>query len=155
MNDHENELTWDQADTPGERLALIFSGVQVAAINEIGRLYAESCPVWDWKDGKIVDASKEIDQQITGRGWFLIGLALLGAVPLLGCLLYFVAKPAFEIIMPFFGLIFAVMSLGTFSLGAWYGDKPTRRNCLILTGLILPVMIGLIYWWATGGYEFE
>jgi len=154
MSEYEDELTWDQADTLRDRRALIFGGVQVAAVREIIRLHKEGYPVLDWKDGKVVDVTEEKGLQITGRFYFLIGLAMLGAIPVLGVIFYFAAKTIFSFFVPFMTLALSLMGLATFGLGAWYGDKPTRRNCLILIAAVLPTLVYLTYWWLNGGFRF-
>ena len=132
----------------------LLQGINEAAEREITQLQAEGYPVWTWKDGKVVDVTEEIDLQITGRSNFLAGLAILGAIPVLGVIFYFAALSIFSFFMPFMTLALSLMGLATFGLGAWYGDRPTRRNCLILIAVVLPVLIYLTHWWLNGGFRF-
>ena len=131
---------------------LVFQGAKEAIEMEIQRLYDENIPIWIWRDGKVVDIGREFELQTSGRMWFLIGIALVCTIPIFLALIYFNAKWLSITFTPNFAMLMGVMCLGAFGLGAWYGDRNTRRNCLIFMIAILPPEAWLIYSYIVNGF---
>ena len=132
---------------------LIIRGTKEAIDLEVQRLRDEGQPILIWRDGKVVDIREELDLQDTGRGWFLIGIAFLLFIPIWFLMISF----GFQALMPVnvmksFAMLFGVMCLGAFGLGAWYGEKKTRRSCLVFMAVMLPIIAWLVYSYFVNGF---
>jgi hypothetical protein len=132
--------------------ALIFQDTKEAIDLEVQRLRDEGWPILIWRDGKVVDVSQELRLQETGRLYFLLGIALLVFIPIFCGLIYFDTQWLPLAFIKFFTMLMGVTCVGVFGLGAWYGDKKTRRNCLLFLIVILPVMSWLIYSYFANGF---
>ena len=100
----------------------------------------------------LLDIRKELELQDTGRVWFLSGV-LFFLIPLLFLGLIYVDTQWLPVSVIRFTLLFTgVGCLGAFGLGAWYGDRKTRRNCLIFMAVMIPLLVYLVYSYFANGY---
>ncbi|MCL2118539.1 MAG: hypothetical protein FWH27_08960 [Planctomycetaceae bacterium] len=131
---------------------LVFQGMKEAIDLEVQRLRDEGRPILVWRDGKVVDIRQELELQDTGRMYFLLGVAFLVFLPIFFGLIYFDTQWLPLGIVKSFSMLMGVMNVGMFGLGAWYGDKNTRRNCLIFLTVLFPLLACLIYSYLVNGF---
>ena len=99
-----------------------------------------------------MEVSREWELQGTGRSWFLVGIANLLCLPLFFALIYvdthWLPEVAF---IRTFAMLFGVLSFGAFGLGAWYGERKTRRNCLVIMAVMFPILTMMIFSYIVNG----
>jgi len=133
---------------------LIIQGTKEAIDLEVQRLRDEGWPILVSRDGKVVDIREELELQENGRSWFLTGIAFLLFIPIFLGLIYFDTQWLPISFMKFFAMLIGVMDFGLFGLGAWYGDRKTRRNCLIFMAVMIPILAWLMYSYFADHYFF-
>jgi len=135
-----------------KNLDLVFQGMKEAIDLEIQRLREEGEPILVWRDGKVVDISLELQLRETGQVNFLLGIALLAFMPIFFGMIYFDTKWLPIFFIKNFTMLMGVVCVGMFGLGAWYGDRKTRRNCFVFLAVLLPVLAWLIYSYFVNGF---
>ncbi|MCL2623679.1 MAG: hypothetical protein FWD31_08450 [Planctomycetaceae bacterium] len=131
---------------------LVFQGAKEAIDLEVQRLRDEGWPILVSRDGKVVDIRKELELQENGRVHFLLGIAFLLFIPIFLSLIYFDTQWLPISFVKSFAMLMGVVVVGLFGLGTWYGDRITRRNCLVFLTLMIPILAWLIYSYIVNGF---